>query len=191
MTLNFSVRIKSLLRAQNATKNKNKIGLRLAYNNGNNNYMKLHAAFTQSQEYLHYECCTFYACLSKYGMLCMHRLYALAEMSNWIAENFAFKSTHSGECRVWNGSTTPHTINRIMFSNCISGTTRCVCTLYNRINKMRRWRWRRVEQSNNYRPNCADCAKEQAKASHLVQWWHHIQKLQMRIHMQANVWKKR
>lgn len=83
-----------------------------------------------------------------------------------------------------------HTINRIMFSNCISGTTRCVCTLYNRINKMRRWRWRRVEQSNNYRPNCADCAKEQAKASHLVQWWHHIQKLQMRIHMQANVWKK-
>lgn len=57
----------------------NKIRIKSDYggyhnNNGNNNYMKLHAAFTQSQEYLHYdECCPFYACLSKCDvMLCMH-----------------------------------------------------------------------------------------------------------------------
>lgn len=43
--------------------NKNKIGLRQRVcNNGNDNYMKLHAAFTQSGGYLHYGCCTFHVC---------------------------------------------------------------------------------------------------------------------------------
>lgn len=86
-----------------------------------------------------YDCCTFYACLSKCDVMLCICIRTCRNVEPKNAENLRLfactqiNTSYRIRSSKWfnDTKTIEHTIIRIMFSSCISGTTRCVpmCTL--------------------------------------------------------------